>query len=43
MQPAREAFRLGEGRGRNNLRYYPFYGRGHVQPTREADYERTGA
>lgn len=40
MQPVREAFWLSEGWRRNNLRYYPFYGRGYVQLTWKANYER---
>ena len=40
MQPVREAFWLSEGWRRKNLRYYPFYGRGYVQLTWKANYER---
>ncbi len=40
MQPVREAYWLSEGWRRANLRYYPFYGRGYVQLTWKANYER---
>jgi len=40
MQPVREAYWLSEGWRRNNLRYYPFYGRGYVQLTWKANYEK---
>jgi putative chitinase len=40
MQPVREAYWLSENWRRNNLRYYPFYGRGYVQLTWKANYER---
>jgi hypothetical protein len=40
MQPVREAYWLSEGWRRTNLRYYPFYGRGYVQLTWKANYER---
>lgn len=40
MQPVREAFWLNENWRRNNLRYYPFYGRGYVQLTWKANYEK---
>lgn len=40
MQPVREAFWLSEDWRRKNLRYYPFYGRGLVQLTWEANYRR---
>lgn len=40
MQPVREAFWLNDNWRRNNLRYYPFYGRGYVQLTWKANYER---
>jgi putative chitinase len=40
MQPVREAFWLSENWRRTNLRYYPFYGRGYVQLTWKANYER---
>lgn len=38
MQPVREAYWMSEEWRRNNLRYYPFYGRGYVQLTWEANY-----
>lgn len=40
MQPVREAFNLSEGWRRKNLRYYPWYGRGFVQLTWEANYKK---
>lgn len=40
MQPVREAYWLTEDWRRKNLRYYPFYGRGYVQLTWRANYER---
>jgi len=40
MQPVREAFWLSEDWRRRNLRYYPYYGRGYVQLTWKANYER---
>ncbi len=40
MQPVREAFWLSENWRRRNLRYYPFYGRGYVQLTWKANYEK---
>ncbi len=40
MQPVREAFWLSEGWRQRNLRYYPYYGRGYVQLTWKANYER---
>lgn len=42
MEPVREAFWLDEGWRERNLRYYPWYGRGYVQITWEANYERLG-
>ena len=39
MSPVREAFWLSEKWRRNNLRYYPYYGRGHVQLTWKRNYE----
>lgn len=46
MQPVREAYFLGEPepaeRYRKTLRYYPFYGRGLVQLTWKANYEKMG-
>jgi putative chitinase len=41
MQPVREAYWLSENWRRNNLRrYYPYFGRGYVQLTWKANYER---
>jgi hypothetical protein len=40
MQPVREAFWLSENWRRTHLRYFPFYGRGYVQLTWKANYER---
>ena len=40
MQPVREAYWLSENWRRNNLRYYPFYGRGYVQLTWKENYEK---
>jgi hypothetical protein len=40
MQPVREAFWLSESWRRTHLRYYPFYGRGYVQLTWRANYEK---
>ena len=40
MKPVREAFWLSEGWRSNNLRYYPWYGRGYVQLTWEYNYRR---
>lgn len=39
MQPVREAYWLSEEWRRENLRYYPFYGRGFVQLTWERNYQ----
>ena len=38
MKPVREAYWLSEGWRQRNLRYYPFYGRGHVQLTWDYNY-----
>jgi putative chitinase len=38
MQPVREAFWLSEDWRRQNLRYFPWYGRGYVQLTWERNY-----
>ncbi len=38
FQPVREAFWMSEEWRRNNLRYYPFYGRGPIQCTWEENY-----
>ena len=40
MQPVREAYWLSENWRKNNLRYYPHYGRGDVQLTWERNYEK---
>jgi putative chitinase len=40
MQPVKEAYWLSEDWRRNNLRYFPWYGRGFVQLTWEANYKR---
>jgi hypothetical protein len=40
FKPVREAFWLSEDWRRNNLRYYPFYGRGYVQLTWRNNYEK---
>lgn len=42
MQPVREAYWLTEEWRKTHLRYWPFYGRGYVQLTWEANYERAG-
>lgn len=42
MQPVREAFWLSEDWRRANLRYYPYYGRGHVQLTWQGNYLKAG-
>lgn len=42
FQPVREAFWLDEDWRRNNLRYYPFYGRGFVQLTWLSNYQEAG-
>lgn len=42
MEPVREAFWLSEDWRKKNLRYYPWYGRGFVQITWEANYVRMG-
>jgi len=39
-QPVREAFWLSEEWRKNNLRYYPYYGRGYVQITWDFNYRR---
>lgn len=43
MEPVREAFWLSEQWRRENLRYYPWYGRGFVQLTWESNYQAMGA
>lgn len=40
MLPVKEAYWLSEGWRKNNLRYYPYYGRGFVQLTWKENYER---
>lgn len=40
MRPVVEAYWLSENWRKNNLRYYPWYGRGFVQLTWKANYER---
>jgi hypothetical protein len=42
FEPVREAFWLSESWRRNNLRYYPYYGRGYVQLTWKRNYEKYG-
>ena len=42
MEPVKEAFWLSEAWRKNNLRYYPWYGRGFVQITWEANYVTMG-
>lgn len=39
MKPVREAYWLSEAWRKDNLRYYPWYGRGYVQLTWEANYK----
>ena len=43
MEPVREAFWLSEQWRADNLRYYPWYGRGYVQITWERNYRRAMA
>lgn len=40
MQPVREAYWMSEGWRKENLRYYPFYGRGLIQCTWEDNYRK---
>jgi predicted chitinase len=40
FRPVREAFWLSEEWRRNNLRYYPYYGRGYVQITWKNNYKK---
>lgn len=42
MQPVKEAYWLSETWRKNNLRYYPWYGRGDIQLTWEENYRRAG-
>jgi len=40
FKPVKEAFWMSEDWRRENLRYYPFYGRGYVQLTWKSNYEK---
>lgn len=40
MKPVREAYWMSEQWRKDNLRYYPWYGRGYVQLTWESNYKR---
>jgi putative chitinase len=40
MQPVREGLRASDAWRKRNLRYYPWYGRGHVQLTWEENYRK---
>lgn len=40
MKPVKEAYWLSETWRKNNLRYYPWYGRGYVQLTWKENYEK---
>jgi len=42
FEPVREAYWLSEGWRSENLRYYPYYGRGYVQLTWESNYSKLG-
>ena len=42
FQPVREAYWLSEAWRKANLRYYPYYGRGYVQLTWAANYDKQG-
>ncbi len=42
MYPVREAYWLSEAWRKRHLRYYPYYGRGYVQLTWEANYKKFG-
>ncbi len=42
MKPVKEAYWLSEDWRKKNLRYYPWYGRGFVQLTWEANYKKAG-
>lgn len=42
MKPVREAYWLSETWRKNNLRYYPYYGRGYVQLTWRYNYNKAG-
>lgn len=43
MKPVIEAYWLSETWRKNNLRYYPYYGRGYVQITWESNYRKADA
>ena len=43
LQPVREAYWLSEAWRKKNLRYWPWYGRGYVQITWEANYRKADA
>lgn len=40
MQPVKEGLKLSDAWRKKNLRYYPWYGRGHVQLTWEENYRK---
>tara|TARA_R110001606_G_scaffold367726_1_gene523321 strand:- start:670 stop:1221 length:552 start_codon:yes stop_codon:yes gene_type:complete len=40
FEPVREAFHLSDNWRKNNLRYYPYYGRGYVQLTWDYNYKK---
>ena len=42
LKPIKEAYWLSESWRQSNLRYYPWYGRGYVQLTWEANYKKAG-
>lgn len=42
MKPVKEAYWLSETWRKNNLRYYPWYGRGYIQLTWEDNYIKAG-
>ncbi|MEP7454312.1 carboxypeptidase [Phyllobacterium sp. SB3] len=42
LKPVKEAYWLSETWRKNNLRYYPYYGRGYVQLTWDYNYEKYG-
>lgn len=42
FEPVKEAYWLSENWRKNNLRYYPWYGRGFVQLTWEENYRKAG-
>jgi putative chitinase len=43
MQPVKEGLKLSDAWRKRNLRYYPWYGRGHVQLTWEENYRKADA